>query len=150
MLPVRVLKDGWIIVGDGRKALFLRNDGNVLHPKLVVFDTLAASENLATAAQGADRPGRMFNSADGRRSAVEQTDWHRLAEIQFGREVAAAIDQRCASKNVEWLALVAPPQTLAEWRGHLGAAALGAVKAEVAKELTRRPRSEIERLLMGA
>ena len=150
MLPLRVPKDGWIIVGDGRKALFLRNDGNILQPKLSISNILTAPENLATAAQGADRPGRAFNSANGRRSAVEQTDWHRLAESHFAREVAAAVDRLCVSQSVAWLAMVAPPQTLAEWRGHIGDMTRGAVKAEVAKELTKHPISEIERLLTRA
>jgi protein required for attachment to host cells len=147
MAAMRIPRNGWVIVGDGRKALFLRNDGDVLQPSLTVASTLVAPDNPATAAQGTDRPGRAFNSTDTRRSGVEQTDWHRLAEAQFARDVAAAVDRLCVDESVDWLALVAPPRTLAELRGHLGGKARDAVRTEVPKELTKHPLQEIARLL---
>jgi len=150
MTALRIPNNGRVVVGDGRKALLLRNEGDALYPNLVVSETLQAPENLATAAQGADAPGRAFSSADGRRSAVEQTDWHRLAESAFARKVALAIDQLCQGADVHWLALVAPPHILSEWRDHLGDQTRKLVKAELPKELTKHPIYKIERMLTQA
>ncbi|TIX03020.1 MAG: host attachment protein, partial [Mesorhizobium sp.] len=52
------LKHGlWIVVADGEKALFLRNEGNTRNPDLQVVQEME-QENPATREQGSDRPGR--------------------------------------------------------------------------------------------
>jgi protein required for attachment to host cells len=150
MTQLLVPHDGWVIVGDGRKAIFLRNEGDAKFPNLVVAKTVEAPENLSTAEQGADKPGRAFSSADGRHGAVEQTDWHRLAEDHFARTVAAAIDQLCTLERVGWLALVAPPHVLSVWRKLLSERSRAVIRAELPKELTKHPVYEIERLLTQA
>jgi protein required for attachment to host cells len=146
MTQLLIPHDGWVIVGDGRKAIFLRKEGDAKFPNLVVAKTIEAPENLATAEQGADKPGRAFSSADGRHGAVEQTDWHRLAEDHFARTVATAIDQLRMLESVGWLALVAPPHILSVWRKFLSEHSRAAIKAELPKELTRHSVYEIERL----
>ena len=77
------LKHGlWVIVADGEKALFLRNKGDNKFPNLEVVQEME-QENPATREQGTDKPGRQSN--EGPRSAVEETDWHRLGKERFGR-----------------------------------------------------------------
>ncbi|MGC1559740.1 MAG: host attachment protein, partial [Bradyrhizobium sp.] len=82
-----------VFVGDGRKALFLRNEGDETFPNLRT-EKVFEDENPSSHEQGTDRPGRVAESAaTGRRSAVEPTDWHQIEEHRFARRVAAAMEQ---------------------------------------------------------
>ncbi len=69
--------DAIVFVGDGRKALFLRNAGDEKFLNLKT-EQVFVGQNPATHEQGSDRPGRLFAGAAARdkRSAVEPTDWH--------------------------------------------------------------------------
>src|ERR1700745_4272239 len=49
-----------VFVGDGRKALFLLNEGTALEPRLKVQRVLE-DENPPTNQQGSDRPGRALS-----------------------------------------------------------------------------------------
>ena len=70
--------DALIFVGDGRKALFLRNAGDEKFPNLKT-ERVFADENPPTYEQGTDRPVVSFAHAGShRRGSIEQTDWHRL------------------------------------------------------------------------
>src|SRR5215468_1631741 len=88
MSQLRIPHDAVVFVGDGRKALFLRNTGDAKFPNLRVERTFV-DDNPATHEQGSDKPGRAFSSVDARRSRVEQTDWHELEEKHFARDAAA-------------------------------------------------------------
>ena len=147
MADLLIPHNGVVVVGDGRKVLLMRNEGNDKQPRLVVAQSLEAPSNPSTATQGADAPGRAFNSGDGRRSAVEQTDWHLRAEDAFAREAATIIDKVGLEEHVRWMALVAPAHVLSEWRKHLANATRDKVKSEVVKDLTRHPIRVIEALL---
>jgi protein required for attachment to host cells len=141
--------DAWILVGDGRKALMLRNAGTPQRLSLEVLDTLTDDANPPTHAQGADRPGRVVQSRTSRRSAVEQTDWHEMAEEKFAATVAARLNRAAQRKQFEQIVLVAPPQTLAALRTELDKETQSRVLAELDKDLTKHPLPEIARLLTG-
>ncbi len=51
-----------VFVGDGQKALVLRNAGDATTPRLVV-ERVFVAENPPTREQGSDRPGRNLASA---------------------------------------------------------------------------------------
>lgn len=149
MKELWIAHDTWILVGDGRKALMLKNDGTPQKPSLNVIDVLKDGANPPTNAQGADRPGRVMQSTIGTRSAVEQTDWHEIAEERFAATVAGKINDAAKSNRFEKLVLVAPPSTLAALRKNLDATAAKRVVAEVDKDLTKHPVPEIARVLTG-
>ena len=68
-----------VFVGDGRKALFLRNAGDEKFVNFVTERVLVDQENPPTHEQGTDEPGRGFARAHTtRRSAMEPTDWHKI------------------------------------------------------------------------
>ncbi len=134
----------WVLVADGRKALLLTNHGDNEIVDLRVARVLEAPPNPSTAAQGTDRPGK--KAFGDRSSAVEQTDWHREAAQHFAVEAAAMLEHIGARTK---LVLVAPPPFLAELRKHLPARAGTAILAELAKDLTHLPVSEIEKHLTG-
>ena len=69
-----IARDALILVGDGEKALFLRNRGSLGHLKLEVEHVLE-QDNPATHEQGSDRPGRTNSRMTTRRSAMAETDW---------------------------------------------------------------------------
>jgi protein required for attachment to host cells len=144
---LRIPAGAWILVGDGRKALVLRNHGDDLCPSLQVQRVFSAPPNPATHAQGTDRPPRAIFG--GQRSAIEQTDWHELAEHHFADEVAAAVGKAHRKTPIEALIIVAPPRTLAELRRAFSDELKHVILAEVHKDLTKHPIVEIERHLAG-
>ena len=136
-----------VFVGDGRKALFLRNHGNAKFPNLRTEKVLE-EENPSTHEQGSDRPGRLGEAAlAGRRSAVEPTDWHDIEEHRFARKVAAAMEQMVRATKAKALIVVAPPKTLAELRNAFAPDVKACIIAEINKDLTKHPLDEIEKHL---
>jgi len=136
---------GYVVVGDGHKALVLRNEGHPLNLDLQVQQVFEAPPNPPTHEQGTDTPPRV--RLGDRRSAIEQTDWHEMAERRFTEEVARALDRL---DPISALVLVAPPRTLAEFRHVLSDRLRRAVVAEVDKDLTKHPVEEIGRRLVDA
>src|SRR5262249_38057742 len=134
----------WGGVADGRKGLLLRNDGNAANLKLKVVEQLETERIPRTSELGSDRPGRGMGSASGKRSAVEQTDWHQREEDEHARGVAAAIEKHCQAGDMERLVVVAPPKTLAVLREAFGEDVRKRVIEEIPKDLTKHPISEIE------
>lgn len=147
MDSVELPHKAWVLVGDGRRALVLRNDGDELFPNLKAISVFNDAENPATSQQGTDRPGRAVEHLTGRRSGMAQIDWHEVAEQRFAHTVAAALNAR--ESEIEALVVVAPPKTLAELRDTLSDGLKRKVVAEVHKDLTKHPVHEIERLLVN-
>jgi protein required for attachment to host cells len=148
MDKLRIPHDAYVFVGDGRKALFLRNDGDGLFPNLKT-EQVFIDDNPATREQGTDRPGRTFASVGARRSGMEQTDWHDIEETRFARDVAAALEKIVRERKVEALVIVAPPRTLAELRAVFHADVRQRIVAELHKDLTKLPVYEIEKHILA-
>jgi protein required for attachment to host cells len=146
MDAIQIPSAALVLVSDGRRARFLRNKGTPVNPELVLERALD-SENPPTREQGTDRPGRA-HSPDGRsRSAIEQTDWHQRAEEQFASLVADMLYRMEHAQQFRDLVLVAPPKMLGDLRAKLHPEVADCLLAEVAKDLTNRPVSEISALL---
>jgi protein required for attachment to host cells len=139
-------QDTLVLVGDGRKAIFLRNKGGAGHPDLVAVHVMEHS-NPPTRAQGSDRPGR-YSGPNGSRSAVEQTDWHQLEEDRFATDVAEALYVRAHQHEFERIIVVAPPRTLGTMRHAFRKEVAQKVSKEIAKDLVSHDLSEIARLLV--
>ncbi|NIX75038.1 host attachment protein [Microvirga terricola] len=144
---IRLPHNGLALVSDGRKALVLRNEGDELYPNLKVDKVLEAPENPPAAQQGTDKPGRAFMLDQ--RGAVEQTDWHALAEQRFADEVAEAFEAICFESGVKAAIIAAPPRTLAELRSRFSEQMRKIILAEVNKDLTKHPVYEIEQHLIA-
>jgi protein required for attachment to host cells len=147
MTKLHLPHDVWVLVGDGRRALLLRNHGDVTFPDLRVVRTFEDSHNPASAAQGTDRPGRSMEHSTGRRSGMDETDWHVQAEQRFAEKVAGELG--LVASTIASLIVVAPPRTLAQLRSSLNSGLRKKVLAEVNKDLTRHPVHEIESILSG-
>jgi protein required for attachment to host cells len=144
---LKIPHDACVLVGDGRKALLLRNNGDELHPNLQLERLLEAAENPPTRLQGTDRPARAVMG--GRRSAIEQTDWHARAETQFASDMASALEDVCNRRKVPAIVIVAPPRALADLRSALPDPLHRLVTTEIDKDLTKLTVYEIERHLTG-
>jgi len=81
------------------------------------------------------------------RSALENTDWHRLEKAEFARTVADRLYKFAHAGRFDALIIVAPPATLGELRSHLHSEVRSRTIAEVDKTLTQHPVHEIERVL---
>jgi protein required for attachment to host cells len=150
MSRLKIPHNAFVFVGDGRKALFLRNEGDEKFPNLKT-ERVLEDENPLTHEQGSERPGRVSKALDsGQRSAVEPVDWHHIEEHRFARKVAAAMEQVVRTRKVPALVVVAPPRTLADLRAAFHADVQARVIAEINKDLTKHPVGEIERHLAGA
>lgn len=144
MSKLKIPHNAYVFVGDGRKALFLRNDGDEKFPNLRT-EKVFEDQNPPTHEQGSDRPGRVSETAiPGRRSAVEPTDWHDIEEHHFARQVAAAMERMIRSGEAKALVIVAPPRTLAELRSAFHQDVKACILAEINKDLTKHPIGEIE------
>jgi protein required for attachment to host cells len=141
--------DALVFVGDGRKALFLRNVGDEKFPDLRTVQVFA-DENPPTHEQGSDRPGRGVESGGThRRSSVQQTDWHHLEEHRFVERVAAALEDVVRKRDVPALIIAAPPRALADLRRAFHADVKARIVAEVGKDLTKHTVDDIAAHLLG-
>jgi protein required for attachment to host cells len=136
-----------VLVGDGRKALFLRNLGAQVHIKLEV-ERLLKHDAPATRDLGTDRPGRATGPGEAR-SAMEQTDWHQLEEDRFVATIAEALARAAAADPDLQIAIVLPPKALGHLRAGMSPSVQKHVIAEIPKDLTHHPVKEIARHLKG-
>jgi protein required for attachment to host cells len=136
----------WVIVCDGAKALFLRNDGDAGLVNLTVVEHQSQPDE-ATRDLGSDRPGRVHQSHGASRSAMEETDWHEQAEAEFLKDVAKKVEKLVESREIEAMILVAPPKALGILRAELASLPEGIIRAEIDKDLVKLTVSEIEKHL---
>jgi protein required for attachment to host cells len=155
---MRVPHNSCVLVADGRKLLFFRNEGDAEFPNLAI-ERKRIDDNPADREQGTDQPGRAFASAGSprtrsavsvganNRSAYAETDFHQLEEDRFAADAAEMLNRRALRNDFESLVVVAPSKTLGELRKHYHKEVEKRLAAEVPKDLTNTPVEEIERIL---
>ena len=149
MSKIKIPHDAFVFVGDGRKALFLRNAGDEKFPNLKT-ERVFHDNNPPTHEQGTDRPGRAFKRAGTNlRSSVADTDWHDLEEHRFAQRVAEEMEKLVRERKVTSLVVAAPPRTLADLRHAFHDDVKKRIVAEVDKDLTKHPVDQIEKHLLG-
>lgn len=136
----------WVLVADGEKALFLRNDLDEITPGLSVVRE-EHQDNPLNAAQGSDRPGRMPDPGPGQRSGLEAADWHRLAKEHFADELADILYRYAHKGAFARIVLVAPARVLGELRRKLHKEVSARVIAELPRDLTNHPLDKVETML---
>jgi len=138
---LKIPHDALVFVGDGRKALFLRNEGGAMLPYLKAEKVLE-DHNPPTHAQGSDRPGRVVESTS-QRTALENADWHDIEERRFVRRVAAEMKELVRARSVKAIVVVAPPRALAELRAAFHDDIKTRIVGEISKDLTKLPVGDI-------
>lgn len=141
------LKNGaWVLIADGEKALFLRNDLDAQDLDLNVV-RIEEQENPSDREQSANRPGRMHDGGPGQKSALDDTDWHELAKERFASDMADILYKQAHKGKFDEIVVVAPPQTLGELRKEMHQEVSDKVIAEIPKTLTNHPIDKIEELI---
>ena len=138
-----------VMVADGRKMLFLRNEGDTVAPRLQV-ELAEDKVNPADRDQKTDAPGRAASGVGGRQDTMDEVDFHQQEEDRFAAEAAALLKARALANDFESLIVVAPPRTLGELRKHYHVEVSNRLAGELAKDLTGHPIPEIEAALQAA
>ena len=147
---MRVPYGASVLVTDGSKALFLRNEGDASFPDFRLVDKweqkVPADRELKSSG-----PGRAFSSFDHgtRRSAYDDADFHEQAEVEFTSRVADFLNEQAELKALEELIIIAPSRTLGTLRKQVSGAVSKRVTAEVPKDLVKHPVAAIEQLLQA-
>ena len=142
-----LLKQGyWVLVADGKKMVFLRNNENTKDYDLrVVWHQ--SMENPPSREHGTDRPGRANSVPGARRAAVKESDWHQVEETKFAQEVADILDHAAEDGAFEKIVIVAPPKALGDLRAAIKPHTRAKVLAEIPSTLTNHPIEKIEHIL---
>lgn len=138
-----------VLVADGRKLLFLRNEGDDVHPNLQV-EHAEERDNPATRDQATDAAGGASSTQGAARSSFEPTDFHQLEEDRFAADAADLLKRRALANDYESLIIVAPPKTLGEMRKHYHKEVSQRLAGELDKDLTGHPIPDIEKALLAA
>ena len=146
---MQVPHNGFVLVADGKKMLFFRNEGDAEFLKLEVErkreQEVGADRDMKT-----DAAGRTFNASSGAgRSTYEEVDFHQLQEDRFAAEAAEMLKQRALRNDFESVIIVAPPRTLGELRKHYHKEVEKRLAGEIAKDLTGHPVPEIEKIIQA-
>ena len=138
-----------VVVVDGRKSLFFRNEGDAEYPNLVVEDQHAQAD-LADRDQKSDAAGRSSSPQGAAQSSMGETDFHQQEEDRFAAATAELLKKRALNHEFEKLIIVAPPKTLGELRKHYHKEVESKIVGELAKDLTGHPVPDIEKALIAA
>ncbi|MDF7774111.1 host attachment family protein [Sphingomonas sp. AOB5] len=150
---MRVPHNAFVVVADGRKMLFFRNEGDAEYPNLQI-EKKRVDQNPSHSEQATDLAG----GAMGTRTSggawgggnMEEVDFHQLEEDRFAAETAELLKERALRNDFESLIIVAPPKTLGELRKHYHKEVSDRIAGEIDKDLTKHPVSEIEAALAKA
>ena len=148
MTKIQIPHDAIVFVGDGRKALFLRNEGDEKFPNLKT-ERVFLDHNPPTHEQGTDKPGRSYSSVGHGRSAVEQTDLHEQEEHKFLHKLLAHLDAEINAGRAKSLILIAPPRALGVLRQAYSHNLRAVLRGEIDKDFVKLPVYEIEKHLGG-
>jgi len=146
MHNLRIHNGDWVVVCDGSKALILENAGDAVSLNLKTKEVHHQADPR-THELGTDAPGRSVNSIDGRRSAMEQTDYHDQAEQRFLIDLSKRLDAAVTAGETKSMILVAPPRALGVMRAACTPNLHHAVRAEIDKDYVKMPVHEIEKHL---
>jgi protein required for attachment to host cells len=169
---MQVPHDAFVVVADGRKMLFFRNEGDSAFPHLVVEHAEAhpspkdsdqktdaagrasgtqAGANAPAGAVGGDQHARGGGAQFApSRGSMTEVDFHQQEEDRFAAETADFLKQRALANAFESLIIVAPPKTLGELRKHYHKEVSDRLLGELDKDLTGHPVPEIEAALRAA
>ena len=144
---MQVPHNSFVVVADGAKMLFFRNEGDAEFLKLEI-ERKREQENLPDRDLKTSDRGRTFDASGGAgRSAYEETDFHQLEEDRFAAETAELLKTRALRNDFESLIIVAPPKTLGELRKHYHKEVEKRLTGEIAKDLTGHTVDAIEKII---
>ena len=137
-----------VIVADGKKMLWLRNQGD---SELLDLRTESHDERDDPMDREikTDAPGTQSPRAGIGRDTMEETDFHQQGEDRWISSAADEVNRRALRNDFEALVVVVPPKALGQFRKKLHKEAERRLILTVNKEMTDRPIPDIEELLVG-
>ena len=141
-----------VLVIDGRKMLFFRNQGdeNQIDLRTEAHDERedAYDRDLKTDGPGNAAAG-MKGGGDAHRPAYSETDFHQQEEDIWVKDAAAELKKRALRNDFDALVIVAPPKALGVLRKELHKEVEKRVVLTINKEMSGRPVPDIEALLVS-
>lgn len=142
--------DTLVLVADGRKALFLRNQGD---QRQIDLRTTSHQEredrkdsDIKTDASGqSPAPGGTGLSG----GTMGEPDFHQQEEGRFARELSEKVNAMALAGKFDALVVIAPARTMGELRPLWHKQTAERLVGEHVKEMTDRPIADIEALLTG-
>lgn len=133
----------WYVITDGGRARVVRKRDD-RHAFETHREFVSAEIHGKTHDIGAERPGRVHESSGSAHHAIEpRHDLHLAEKRSFVAKVAAGLNEAAAHEEFDQLVLVAPAHAL-EWLNEaLEAPTRLKVAAELQKDLTKTPNSEL-------
>ena len=147
--PMPLPNNALVLVTDGRKTLFFRNEGdqNQIDLRTEAHDE---REDSKDSDMKTDAPGAIGQSAGySGRVAYEETDFHQQDEDLWVKDAADELKKRALRNDFEKLVIVAPPRALGVLRKELHKEVERRILFTINKEMTDRPIPDIEELLVG-
>jgi protein required for attachment to host cells len=144
---MRVPHEARVMVADGAKMLFFRNEGDSDYPALQLI-TGQEQPDPADRDIKSDAAGRTAGP-NGRGSALGEANFHEQAEQRFLAEAAEVLNKSALAGDYDSLIVVAPPRALGELRKHYRSEVESRLIDEIAKDLTGYPVDQIEQILVG-
>jgi len=144
---MQVPHDARVLVADGAKMLFFRNEGDGQYPDLKVLE---ATEQADAADQEIKSgPAGRTAGPNGRGSAMGEADFHEQSEQRFLADSADVLNRGALAGDYSDLIVVAPPRALGELRKHYHSEVESRLIQEVPKDLTGFAVDQIEQILVG-
>lgn len=137
-----------VLVTDGRKTLFFRNQGdeNQIDLRTEDFEERADAPDRELKSDAAGSSKQSFGYG---RPALGETDFHQQEEDRWAHAAAEAVNERVLRNGFDQLVIIAPPKTLGVIRKKLHKEAERRLLCEIPKEMTGRPIPDIEALIVG-
>ena len=144
---MRVPHGSYILVADGRKRLFARNDGDARSPSLSIVEAVE-DHNPPSREQGTDAPGRASSPVSGG-AALSGADAHEVEQGRFAADTAALLRHHALAGTFEQLIIIAPAKTLGNLRKHYHKEVSSKIIGEIGKDVTSHSIDAIEKLLIA-
>ena len=141
--------DALVLVADGRKMLFFRNEGDEDHIDLRT-EAHDEREDRKDSEIKTDAPGAIHQSVGYGRSTYEETDFHQQEEDRWIKDAAEELKRRALRNDFDALAIVAPPKALGVLKKCLHKEVEKRVVCTINKEMSGRPVPDIEALIQDA
>jgi protein required for attachment to host cells len=142
-----------VLVADGRKMLFFRNEGdeNQIDLRTEAHDQREDRKDseIKTDAPGTAATRASSGGAETRRPAMGETDFHQQEEDRWIRDAAEEINRRALRNDFDALAIIAPPKALGVLRKELHKEAEKRLVYTINKAMSGRPVPDIEALLVN-
>ncbi|MDQ3245971.1 MAG: host attachment family protein [Pseudomonadota bacterium] len=137
-----------VMVADGKKMLFLRNNGDENQIDLRT-ESHEERDDRKDREIKTDAPGTQSPRVGFGRDTMAETDFHQQEEDNWIKDAADELKARALRNDFAALAIIAPPKALGVLRKELHKEVEKRLVLTLNKEMTGRPIPDIEELLVG-